>query len=200
MSELLSCPFCGRDTAIASDGMYVCCGACGCKGPYVTTGPRFAIAAWNRRAQPEPAAAAVACVTECEACFTPDACQLRGKCDHYSAEQLRVAKNAAPSVAPEPVEMRPYNPTEAMRWAAKRIDPALPQEHIRSLWCAMWSACTNPPRAPLTDEWIDGLIERTHFDKRYVKTASDRVCLDWYRMGIRDAERAHGISAEGEKT
>lgn len=36
--------------------------------------------------------ATVATVTECEACFTPDACQLRGKCDHYAAEQLRIAK------------------------------------------------------------------------------------------------------------
>lgn len=37
--------------------------------------------------QPQP----VAVVTECEACFTPDVCQLRGTCDHYSAEWLRVA-------------------------------------------------------------------------------------------------------------
>ena len=35
---------------------------------------------------------AVATVTECEACFTPDVCQLRGTCDHYSAERLRIAK------------------------------------------------------------------------------------------------------------
>jgi len=34
----------------------------------------------------------VATVTECEACFTPDVCQLRGTCDHYSAERLRIAK------------------------------------------------------------------------------------------------------------
>jgi len=34
----------------------------------------------------------VATITECEACFTPDVCQLRGTCDHYSAEWLRVAK------------------------------------------------------------------------------------------------------------
>lgn len=34
----------------------------------------------------------VAVITECEACFTPDVCQLRGTCDHYSAEQVRVAK------------------------------------------------------------------------------------------------------------
>lgn len=34
---------------------------------------------------------AIATVTECEACFTPDVCQLRGTCDHYRAELLRVA-------------------------------------------------------------------------------------------------------------
>jgi hypothetical protein len=39
---------------------------------------------------------AVATVTECEACFTPDVCQLRGTCDHYSAEQLRIAARALP--------------------------------------------------------------------------------------------------------
>ena len=33
----------------------------------------------------------VATVTECEACFTPDVCRLRGTCDHYSAQKLRVA-------------------------------------------------------------------------------------------------------------
>ncbi len=37
---------------------------------------------------------AIATVTECEACFTPDVCQLRGTCDHYAAEQLRIAARA----------------------------------------------------------------------------------------------------------
>jgi hypothetical protein len=46
-------------------------------------------------AQPAPDAP-VATISECEACFTPDACQLRGTCDHYSAERLRIAKRAAP--------------------------------------------------------------------------------------------------------
>ena len=52
-------------------------------------------------AQAEP----VASITECEACFTPDACRLRGKCDHYSAQQLRVAAQPQqPTAAPaEPV-------------------------------------------------------------------------------------------------
>lgn len=45
--------------------------------------------------RPEPERA-VATVTECEACFTPDVCQLRGTCDHYRAELLRVAARARP--------------------------------------------------------------------------------------------------------
>lgn len=70
----------------------------------------FSLEDWNRRApaQPEPAAPTVACITECEACFTPDACQLRGKCDHYTAEQLRVCKSAAPTVV-EPVDDVAYH-------------------------------------------------------------------------------------------
>jgi hypothetical protein len=36
-----------------------------------------------------------------------------------------------------------------MRWAAKQIDPALTHEHIRALWCAMWSAA---PAAPAQAE------------------------------------------------
>lgn len=47
-----------------------------------------------RRLVPERA---VAVVTECEACFTPDVCQLRGTCDHYRAELLRVAARVPPA-------------------------------------------------------------------------------------------------------
>ncbi len=43
---------------------------------------------------------AVAVVTECEACFTPDVCQLRGTCDHYRAELLRIAASALPPQVP----------------------------------------------------------------------------------------------------
>ena len=49
-----------------------------------------------------PSGEAVATVSECEACFTPDACRLRGTCDHYAASKLRIA--AAPS-APAPAEV-----------------------------------------------------------------------------------------------
>lgn len=49
-------------------------------------------------------------------------------------EQLRTVASA------EPVGVRPYEPTEAMRWAAKAIDPALSHEQIRAIWSSMWSA------------------------------------------------------------
>jgi Lar family restriction alleviation protein len=52
------------------------------------------------KAAPQQAAPAVATVTECEACFTPDVCQLRGTCDHYAAERLRVAAPAGQAAAP----------------------------------------------------------------------------------------------------
>jgi hypothetical protein len=55
-----------------------------------------ALARWDA-APSVPSGEPVAHVSECEACFTPDACQLRGTCDHYSAERLRVA---APQPAP----------------------------------------------------------------------------------------------------
>lgn len=64
-----------------------------------------AIHEWAERAKAAEAKAAptVACITECEACLTPDACRLRGKCDHYAAEQLRVSKPAAPRTMIEDV-------------------------------------------------------------------------------------------------
>jgi hypothetical protein len=49
------------------------------------------------RLEPERA---VAVVTECEACFTPGVCQLRGTCDHYRAELLRIAAHALPQQVP----------------------------------------------------------------------------------------------------
>ena len=57
--ELKPCPFCKSAAMISRDSFCAQCTVCGCKGPYVTTGPRFAIAAWNRRtpdAQTEPEA------------------------------------------------------------------------------------------------------------------------------------------------
>lgn len=48
----------------------------------------------------------------------------------------------------EPVKAAPYNPTEEMRWAMKRIDPALSSDQCRALWSAAWSASTPPCSQP----------------------------------------------------
>ncbi len=48
-------------------------------------------------------------------------------------------------------------------------------------------------RKPLTDEQVFTLIHTKHFDPKYHLLPSDEVCLNWYRLGIRDGEAAHGI-------
>lgn len=62
-----------------------------------------------------------------------------------------------------------------------------------------WNRRTPQPvvREPLTDEQIDGLIAAKHFREGYKLTASDKVCINWYRLGLRDGERAHGITQKG---
>ena len=65
----------------------------------------------------EPQGEPVAAVTECEACFTPDVCQLRGKCDHYAASQLRVTKQAHP-----PQQRTPLTDYEIDRFWMNRPD------------------------------------------------------------------------------
>jgi hypothetical protein len=52
---------------------------------------------------------------------------------------------------------------------------------------------TAPAQQPLTDEQVFTLIHTKHFDLKYHLLPSDEVCLNWYRLGIRDGEAAHGI-------
>lgn len=59
--------------------------------------PGFPVERSVGRLEPERA---VAVVTECEACFTPDVCQLRGTCDHYRAELIRIVARALPQQVP----------------------------------------------------------------------------------------------------
>jgi hypothetical protein len=67
-----------------------------CDEPCTWVGREKAVPTVKHDAQPvrEPAT-----ITECEACFTPDVCQLRGTCDYYSAERIRVAASPAPDRA-----------------------------------------------------------------------------------------------------
>ena len=63
----------------------------------------------------------------------------------------------------------------------------------------VWNRRTPQPvvREPLTDEQVDALIATKHFREGYELTASDKVCINWYRLGLRDGERAHGITQKG---
>ena len=51
---------------------------------------------------------------------------------------------------------------------------------------------------PLTEAQVQALIEAKHFRSGYELKASDQVCLEWYRLGLRDGERAHGIKGGGQ--
>jgi hypothetical protein len=59
----LPCPFCGGPIVEPLFTYYAICSVCKCEGPYdncpAEVPPAEAIAAWNRRAQPEPAAPTV---------------------------------------------------------------------------------------------------------------------------------------------
>ena len=101
----------------------------------------------------------------------------------------------AMSATGEPVKVAPYNPTEEMRWAMKRIDPALSSDQCRALWSAAWSASpsTHPaPSVPTTSEPVDfpaGAIVngRTLMDRieayPFESEGGDlRMCSDWHEL------------------
>ena len=51
------------------------------------------------------------------------------------------------------------------------------------------------PKRPLSDAQVLELLHSSHFHKKYVLKDSDRTLIAWYRLGLRDGERAHGITA-----
>ena len=54
-----------------------------------------------------------------------------------------------------------------------------------------------PPREGLTDAQVQSLIETNHFDPEYSLNAGDLICINWYKLGLREGERAHGIGTAG---
>lgn len=50
---------------------------------------------------------------------------------------------------------------------------------------------------PLTDEQVRTMIDSNHGMPKYPITDAEKVCLDWYRLGLRDGEQAHGIGITG---
>lgn len=51
---------------------------------------------------------------------------------------------------------------------------------------------------PLSDEQIECQISEKHFDSTYIRHASDEICLNWYRLGVRDGESMHGITGQSK--
>jgi len=103
-----------------------------------------------------PLAAPVAHVSECEACFTPDVCQLRGTCDHYSAERLRVAKQDAAALARfSDWTMLPLIATEPMQKAMQRA--VMLRKSMYDVWMAGISeAPESPVSAPMGEpDWAE---------------------------------------------
>lgn len=103
-----------------------------------------------------PLAATVAHVSECEACFTPDVCQLRGTCDHYSAERLRVAKQDADALARfGDWTMLPLIATEPMQKAMQRA--VMLRKSMNDVWMAGISeAPESPVSAPMGEpDWTE---------------------------------------------
>lgn len=48
------------------------------------------------------------------------------------------------------------------------------------------------PQKPLSNKDIKRLQEK-HFTPEYVVRLSDELALSWYKLGLRDGEKAHGI-------
>ena len=130
-------------------------------------------------AAPAPVARPVATVSECEACFTPDVCQLRGTCDHYAAEQLRVAPAAPAPVAPRfgSVDLL----IEALDWCVAEINRDSPAcVNGRAVLEAV-KGVPAPVTQPLTCEQIVKIAVECH-----------RVSPSEFYFA-RAIERAHGI-------
>ena len=111
----------------------------------------------------------------------------------------------------EPVKATPYNPTEEMRWAMKRIDPALSSEQCRALWSAAWSASpsTHPaPSVPMTErelELIDGMVALQLGHAQRCDAISNRDMAekqkgwDMERVELLRRIRSLGITAHAQK-
>ena len=183
----LPCPFCGGSIVEPLFTYYAQCSNCGCEGPYQRGGtsptmPAEAIAAWNRRAQPEPAASA------CRICAETE--PHTGACGSNDPRALCNAP-AAPSVAPEsaPVAYKVWHreakhcfclaselPTEF------RSDTGEPDGYFGGKVQPLFA---HPPRAPLTDAQLRAV---------YANSAKNHQTWEQFARAI---EAAHGIRGQG---
>lgn len=56
----------------------------------------------------------------------------------------------------------PYEPTQGMIYSVRRLDPALPLEHIRALWWSMWGAAPGAPSAEVVPKTRFTADQREH--------------------------------------
>jgi hypothetical protein len=109
---------------------------------------------------------------------------------HEKMQPFYDAFNRHPKAAPTVVEPVAwiFTPNHELLWPSE-VEATNPIEvdSYRPLYA-------HPPRKPLTDADIEKMIATRHFDPKYVKCSSDEVCLNWYRLGLRDGEAAHGIT------
>lgn len=131
----------------------------------------------------------------------------------FDAIQQTEAQQPAPG---EPVKAAPYNTTEEMRWAMKRIDPALSSEQCRALWSAAWSVAPSTHPAPSSPadvvryserelELIDGMIAVQLDHAQRCDAISNRVMgekqkgWDMERVELLRRIRYFGITAHAQK-
>lgn len=90
------------------------------------------------------------------------------------------------------------DPTEPVAWAFKYDDGTWHDPSTTEHSSGMRPLFAE--RKPLTEAQVQALIEAKHFRSGYELKASDQVCLEWYRLGLRDGERAHGIKGDQNGT
>ena len=64
-------------------------------------------------------------------------------------------------------------------------------------WVNYRQGVEDSKRKPLSDDAIQQIINIKHFDTRYILQQSDKSNLRWYKQGVKDAEKAHGIGGGG---
>ena len=145
-----------------------------------------------------PVAQPVATVSECEACFTPDVCQLRGTCDHYAAEQLRVAR-AAPAPVLTPAQAHADELLWSLKGAANYLDKLGGVSQSYRVLVNRVEA-TGKPAAPvltpaqaLSDEQIDKMLEA---ERMRWSSRNGPPTYEFALAFARAIERAHGITTK----
>ena len=74
------------------------------------------------------------------------------------------------------------------------IKELLAQSGVKgSGWVNYRQGVEDSKRKPLSDDAIQQIINTKHFDTRYILQQSDKINLRWYKQGVKDAEKAHGI-------